>query len=412
MQYSAKQAAVRSTMLPSAAAAAPIADHERRVRLVLILLILAVSSSFFVAYAFFLSTSGFPGNDFFVFWSAARFLHQGGSLADAYDPAVFYAFEHGTDGHAPRGWPFLYPPHAALLFLPLAPLSLRAAQITWDALSLAVYLTGCWRVLKPRKALTGVALIAPASVANLIYGQTGLLTSGLTVLGLGLLQRAPIAAGVAFGLLSIKPQLALLPALALLLSGNRRAITAAALTTLSLVLASFAVFGAGSWADWVETLTGYSTAFSASPWHHHNGVTVYLTLLNLGAGRGLAIAAQGLVSVLVMWSTVRLLRRDQGELAIMATLTGLLLATPYALLYDLPLVSTVCLMLLALGDRSGFLGGELFMVAAAWCLPLLLVLSGGGTSALALSVLVGLLILILRRIAHGPPSQAGSTAAG
>jgi len=378
------------------------AEPERRLRSALILIILALSSLFFAGYVYFFSTAGFAGNDFFVFWAAARFL-QHGSLAGVYDPSLFYPFEHSLgvlgDHRAAQGGglPFVYPPHAALLFLSFAHLPLRAALVVWDALSLLLYVAAGWQLLRPRAAATFAALIAPSTVSNLIYGQTGLLTGGLTMLGFGLLQRAPILAGVAFGLLSIKPQMAVLPLLVLLLSGKRPAILAAAVTILALLLASVAVFGPASWSDWLGTLSGFSTAVSAHAWHYQYGVTVYFTLLDLGADRGLAMAAQGLVSLLVLWKIVCLVRRDQGPLAIMAALVGLFLATPYALVYDLPVVSAVCLMMIVQGNRSGFLDGELLLAAMAWCLPLLLTVLGGGNPALALSVLIGLLALILRR---------------
>ena len=387
------------------------AGSERRLRSILILVILGLSSAFLVGYIYFFSTVGFAGNDFFVFWAAARFL-QHGTLAGAYDPRTFYAFERSLDVHGYGGLPFVYPPHAALIFAQLSRLPLGAGLVIWDVLSLVVYLAGSWQVLKPRTAVMFAAVIAPSTVSNLIYGQTGLLTSGLILLGFGLLRRAPIVAGVAFGILSIKPQLALLPLLVLLLSGNRKAILAAAITAGLLVLASLAAFQPESWSDWLNALTGYSTTISAHAWHQQYGVTVYLTLLNLGAGHGVAIAIQAVVSLLVLWKMTRLIRQDQRSLAIMAALIGLYLATPYALIYDLPVVSTVCLMMIMQGNRDGFLDGELLLVAVAWCLPLLLIITGGENPALALSVLVGLLALILRRLKERTPRDSGQEMTG
>lgn len=382
---------------------------EHRMRSILIAIILTLSSAFFVGYFYYSSAKDLSSNDFFVFWAAARFL-QNGALAGAYDPPTFYAFERSLSVHSQGGLPFVYPPHAALIFKPFADLSLRAALVVWDVLSLMVYLAGGWRAFKPRTLAMFAALIAPSTVGNLIYGQTGLLTGGLTILGFSLLKRSPILSGVAFGLLSIKPQFAALPLLVLLLSGNRKASLAAAVTILLLVLASLAAFRPGDWANWMEALSGFSTGFSASSWHYQHGVTVYFTLLNLGASRHLAIAVQGIVSLLVLWRLVHILRRDSGPLAIMAALIGVFLATPYALIYDLPVVSAVCLMLIAEGLRSGFRDGELLIIAAAWCLPLILIATDGGNPGLALSVLVGLFAMILRRIKTPTPPTATTSA--
>jgi len=378
---------------------------EYRMRSILIAIILALSSAFFVGYFYFFSAKDLSSNDFFVFWAMGRFL-QDGTLAGAYDPATFYAFERGLSIHSQGGLPFVYPPHAALIFRPFADLSLGAALAVWDMMSLTVYLAGAWQVFRPRTLAMSVALIAPSTVGNLIYSQTGLLTGGLTILGFSLLKRSPILSGVAFGLLSIKPQLAALPLLVLLLSGNRKASLAAAVTILLLVLVSLAAFQPGAWAGWMETLSGFSTAFSTSSWHYQNGVTVYFTLLNLGASRYVAIAVQGAVSVLVLWQLVRIVRSHSGPLAIMAALIGVFLATPYALIYDLPVVSVVCLMMIVEGFRSGFRDGELLVVATAWCLPLILIATDAGNPALALSVLVGLFALILRRIKTQMPLGA------
>ena len=382
---------------------------EHRMRSILIAIILALSSAFFVGYFYYSSAKDLNSNDFFVFWAAGRFL-QDNALAGAYDPATFYAFERSLGVHSQGGLPFVYPPHAALIFKPLADLPFFAALVVWDVLSLAVYLAGAWQVFRPRSLAMFAALIAPSTVGNLIYGQTGLLTGGLTILGFSLLKRSPILSGVAFGLLSIKPQFAALPLLVLLLSGNRKAALAAAVTILLLVLASLAAFQAGDWVDWMGTLSGFSTAFSASSWHYQQGITVYFTLLNLGVSRHLAIAIQGLVSLLVLWQLVHILRRDGGPLAIMAALIGVFLTTPYALIYDLPVVSAVCLMLIAVGFRGGFRDGELLIIAAAWCLPLILIATDGGNPALALCALVGLFALILRRIKTPMPrAAAGGT---
>jgi hypothetical protein len=385
-------------------------SSERKVRTIIIAIILVMSCAFFARYAYFFFSTQFSNNDFLVFWSAARYL-QNGTLEGAYDPTAFYAFQRSLNANYPVGLPFVYPPHAALLLLPFAHLSIYPALIAWDLLSLTVYLAGGWFMFKPRTPLTLAALIAPSTVSNLMFGQTGLLTGGLTMLGFSLLKRRPVASGVAFGLLSIKPQLAALPLLVLLMSGNHRAGKAAVITILLLLLASLGVFHPGDWSVWLQTLTGFSTQFSASPWHYQHGVTAYLTLLDLGINRYAAIAIQCLVSLLVLRQVMSVIRQDSGPLTIMVALIGVFLATPYAMIYDLPVISAVCLMMIAEGTRSSFRHGELLVIAAAWYLPVMIIASGGGNPALALSVFVGLFGLILRRI-KAPALQLPGAAAG
>ena len=60
-------------------------------------------------------------------------------------------------------------------------------------------------------------------------------------------------------------------------------------------------------------------------------------------------------------------------------------------------ISAVCLMLFVEGRRDGFRSGELLAISLAWCMPMLLVLLSEQTRGLALAVLAGLFLLLLRR---------------
>ena len=85
-------------------------------------------------------------------------------------------------------------------------------------------------------------LASPAIFVNATLGQNGALTASLLFAGLLLAPKRPIFAGVLLGILTIKPHLRVLVPFCLLASGNYRAILAASLTTICMVVASGLVF--------------------------------------------------------------------------------------------------------------------------------------------------------------------------
>jgi hypothetical protein len=359
-------------------------------------LLLAGSVLLFGAYLVVLLRSGPPLGDFFVLWAAAGQASHA-SLATVYDPAAFSAYKLAYTQGPLAQYPFLYPPPMALLLLPFARLPYAPALLCWNLLSLALYLGGVWRLLRPRRLLVLAALVAPATVVCLLFGQVGLLCGGLALLGFDLLRQRPLAAGILLGLLALKPQFALLPLLVLFCSGRHRASLAALGTLAALFAGSAAIFGLDAWAAWLHGLGGFSGGVSASAAHQEYGITVYFTLLSLGLASHPALVLQALAAAAVLWLSARALRAGTSAMHLAVPLAGLFLATPYAVVYDLPLASAVCLLLLAEGLSKGLRHGELPSVAALWCLPGLVIFSGMQLYAVALSLLLLQFLLVLRR---------------
>ncbi|MBV8062042.1 MAG: DUF2029 domain-containing protein [Nevskia sp.] len=359
-------------------------------------LLLACSVLLFGLYLNFVLRHGPPLGDFFVLWAAAgQALHA--PLATVYDPAAFAAWKQAYTQGPLQHYPFLYPPHTALLLLPLARLPYAPALLCWNLLSLALYLAGVWRLLRPRRWLPLAALVAPATVGCLLSGQVGLLCGGLALLGFGALPQRPLAAGVLLGLLVLKPQFALLPLLLLPAAGRYRASLAAGATLALLFAASVAAFGLEAWSAWLQHLGAFSSGISSSAAHQEFGVTVYFTLLSLGLSSHPALAAQALAALAVLWLSARALRAGASPMHLAVPMVGLFLATPYAVAYDLPLTAAVCLLLFAAGRRGGLRYGELPVIAAAWWLPGVVMFSDLPLHAVALCLLLLLFTLVLRR---------------
>ena len=100
--------------------------------------------------------------------------------------------------------------------------------------------------------------------------------------------------------------------------------------------------------------------------------SVYAALRQLGVPGTLANAAQ-VATTLVVAATLVVLWRSAAafELKAAALLIGCVLATPYALDYDLVVLAPAIAFLAAHGLRQGFAPWELALLVALWLLPLI-----------------------------------------
>lgn len=169
--------------------------------------------------------------DFTAFYAAGRLVARGaGSVL--YQPALVGAVEHAVAGHPVGGsgvLAYFNPPFFALLFLPLSRLSLGQAYQVWTLVNLVLVGVNTWLLwqlaapLERRwRSVLAVGFLALYPVTyGLRLGQFSLLLlTGAAAASLLLRRRQERAAGLALGLLLIKPEL-LLP-LAAFLAWKRR----------------------------------------------------------------------------------------------------------------------------------------------------------------------------------------------
>jgi len=312
------------------------------------------------------------GRDFINYWTASILFHSD-RLAEVFDLGLFHEMQQQLMG---RDYPFhlwSYPPTALFVVLPLGGLPYLWAFALWVAVTLAFYLFAAKRFGVTKLELAALAL-APSTFINFFAGQNGFLTAGLLILGLALLDRRPLLAGILFGLLSFKPQLGLLIPIALCAAQLWRPFVTAAITTITLLAASVAVFGWESWRAYLDV----NAQAQSTMLHQAEGAFVQWMPTAFMSGRilGLDVVSsyvlQAVVAALAVGGVIWVFRttRDRQWQGV-TLLAGSALATPYLHAYDLPLLSMAVLWAFRLGYRDGFLPGEHVVLFAAWALPIL-----------------------------------------
>ena len=231
-----------------------------------------------------------------------------------------------------------------------------------------------------------ILLLAPASLENIVHGQNGFLTAALLAGGLRLLAPRPVWAGILFGILTIKPQLGLLVPLALIAGRHWRALVAAAATTGVLVVLSILVFGVSPWLNFFQfhhpsqgpDIQSISSLLEGSlVWNAQFLMpTPFMALRILGASLNTAYAGMAFFSISAGAAVIYAFMKTASEdLRSSIVLTGTLLATPYALSYDMTLTSAAVISIIFFACRKPLSAGVMAMLFIVWSLPMFILLT-------------------------------------
>ncbi|RQZ47725.1 glycosyltransferase family 87 protein [Burkholderia sp. Bp9099] len=194
------------------------------------------------------SVPGPLAQDLAPIWSAARLAAHGHAIDAWHFPSLF-AIEKlaiPTMNAADGSLPWLYPPTMLLFVLPLGWLPYMFALVLWIGVTYVLFAVTI-RATVQRDAALLCALAFPGAFLTVIVGQTSLLSATLAGCGLLMLNRRPVIAGICFGLLTMKPQMAILFPLALLCAAQWRALAAWAATIAGGFALSTLAFGLGAW---------------------------------------------------------------------------------------------------------------------------------------------------------------------
>jgi hypothetical protein len=310
-------------------------------------------------------------NDFFGLWSYAKFLFLQ-SVSGIYDNERLLDFQMDLGACPKCLLPYVYPPFFLLFISPLGFLSYHLAFLFWAFSTLLLYFVMSFDKHQRRYAAF-LIIFAPATITCLAAGQTGLLSSALIVGGFRLIGTRPILSGTLFGLASFKPQLGILIPIALISARLWRTVAAACVTLLVLVLASGVAFDWSIWPLWFAKLLPH--ADWVMDVKDRLNPTIISSLTSIGVNLTLARSLQACVAVFVAIIIWICFRGGVTTLATASLLVGTFLATPYAIVNDMPMLTNAVLAVLR--DRGqtnrALTIPELIVLALPLVLPMIMV---------------------------------------
>ncbi|MES2985121.1 MAG: glycosyltransferase family 87 protein [Pseudomonadota bacterium] len=281
-------------------------------------------------------------SDFVNDWTAAHLVHAD-KVAVLFDRAAYRQYMDDMWGRPVEPHDWSYPPHLLTLIAPLHALPYFPAWALWSALGLLAYYCAMRRAQPalPR-GWQALILLGPASMVNLMHGQTGFFSAAFLLGGLYLLPKKPWMAGVLFGLLTLKPHLGLLLVPLLLMLWQWRAILAACATAGTLIGLSLLQWGVAPWVAYFTTTRMNHLDFL----EHYEG---FYTLVMpgamaaqrmLGVPMGTAWVGYGAVALASAAAALWIVRREGlTARAILGLALATLLVTPYGFNYDMTIIA-------------------------------------------------------------------------
>jgi alpha-1,2-mannosyltransferase len=285
-------------------------------------------------------------NDFRLAYAAATVGITDG-YSHLYDLAAQKAaIESLGSGFNPQ--PFISPPPLAWLVTPLLVLPFQAAIVVWTLLLVAA-LCWTWYLLAPPGGLTRAAhlalLIGVFPVAfGVMVGQPGAWVAGAVATSWWLMRKDhPVWAGLALSLIILKPQMAFLVPMCLLVSGHARTFGAWLAATLVIGLVALALLGPEGVARYRDVLAQTQTpAWDITRRYSISGP------LGLGPVLNVAQVIVVVVALFAAWG-----RRGEGpEVPMAAGIVGSLLATPYLGFQDFLMLIVAGWLVLRAGASS------------------------------------------------------------
>ena len=238
-------------------------------------------------------------------------------------------------------YPPVYPPQIPALFIPVRGWSYQGALFAWTALTIFVYgliVWSAWRqvagVLSDRVFVVAAAAAFPPFWSLVLHGQVTVLVLAAFWAGwLALERRRRFLAGVAFGLLAIKPQFGIPLAVVVLTSGEWAMMLGALTAVAAQVAAVWLVLGPDVFREYANALPMtffYADQLEAKPFLSHS-IRAVTRLVPNAIGVPVWVALSGGV----LWMTVRVWRSAAPvSVRVGAVMLAAVLVNPHLIIYD------------------------------------------------------------------------------
>ncbi len=330
--------------------------------------------------------------DYAAFFGAATFALEGGA-GNLYDPSVFQA---AIGAETTLLW--LYPPPMLFILAPFGLASYGLAKSLW-VFATIVCAFGIGRLATETNFWGVFTAISPAAFATLFVGQVSAFFALLLTAGMLLADKRPIVAGACFALLTLKPQYGILVIPFLIAIRAWKAITAAALFSVLMIVVSTAVFGVDMWRDFFESLlSGVHAAYYQSG-GHPGRITLSDAIKAIGIAAPPAWAIYAPLIALAIAGLFLIAKRASRPLLVAYTLAASALICPYLFVYDFFIYNAA--VLIAATQLPALKSTHAYALAALWFAPIIPFIGGSPMTPALLWPITAFGVFTLYRLAGG-----------
>jgi hypothetical protein len=293
------------------------------------------------------------GTDFLHFYTlgSIALTHHGIDLYNMRAQAELAA--QRVPAAAGIGYLSLYPPQVSILFAPYARLSYPLALTLWLLFSAIIYGLCCysmWRVCSSLHnhgfTVLVLAFASPVFWHLIAWGQTSALALAFFVLAFFTLrQQYEFLAGLAFGCLIFKPQLALAVAIVFLITFRRKIVAGALLSAAAELIVAWLYYGPAPLREWFHILVKIPSMLpllEPKPYQTHCLRTFWTMLVPVPS---VSLVLYVITAVVVAGFTIACWRsRMPLSLRYSALLLSTVLLAPHLTVYDLVILAPAFLL--------------------------------------------------------------------
>jgi len=289
--------------------------------------------------------------DFDVFHIVAQKVWLGG-LDQIYRFVDLLKIQREASGGQGGFMPWTYPPQFDLLLAPLGLIPANVAYILFTAATFAFYIVVLRSIAGSYFVLLLVVLF-PAMGITMACGQNGFLTGGLIGLICLYFDERPAVAGLALGLMVIKPHLAVAFAAYAFLKRSWSVVATAGAVVLVSSGVCTVIFGAQIWTAFFRSVQDSSSFLEQGFYPLFRMISVYAALRTSGLSASAAFLGQAAMAVLLLGLIpFALYRRLPARSVLGLTATVSVCISPYAYDYDF-LIFGIGLAMLLPALRAG-----------------------------------------------------------
>jgi hypothetical protein len=286
------------------------------------------------------------GPDFIQFFTMGH-LAAAGRVETMYDMRALHDAQVDLVPASQRDFfPPVYPPQASLLFMPFTGWSYQPALLLWSILTIVLYgviVWSAWRRVAGQLSDRGLVIAAAAAFppfwALVVYGQITVLVLAAFWLGwLALEHGRPYLAGVAFGLLALKPQFGIPLAAVVLACGEWRMLAGAVSSIAAQTALVWFVLGSSAFGAFAATMRfalTHADLLESKPFMSHSLRAVTRILPDW-----MGVPLWGALAAVVLWYTVRVWKSEAPvRVRLGVVILASLLVNPHVIVYDVTLLA-------------------------------------------------------------------------
>jgi arabinofuranan 3-O-arabinosyltransferase len=337
------------------------------------------------------------GSDFVQFYTLGH-IDARTAPTILYDPEAFHRLQTQLVPESdPERYLIVYPPHVTLVFRPLALLPYGSAALAWAtilALTYAACIWLAWRpfkaVLPDRRLLFAAAAAFPPFWYLVLHGQTAIVPLVGFCLGwLALEHRRPFWAGMALGLLLLKPHFALMLPVVVLFSREWRMLAGGIVSVAVQLIATVALLGTGVLRDYAAVVMRFGELRQLLEPRPEQMHSISAVTNRLSPEWGMIVWA--LLSTVIAFQTIRAWRSGApASLRVAVLVVASVLVNPHVFVYDVVVLAPALVWLAGWVYREAptLHLTKSFFVLAVYGLNLSLLVPSGALIPIQVSVLV------------------------